>query len=508
MLRYTGHPLIDVGVATVTAFAGKNDPTRMTRDDLEAMARYIEDNYTRNPLRSFLTVAFTSNAWFAQDAYNPDKPGLTDEERQERRATRQRWADLHLRAWAAGPGGGDIQRCVFTGEVAVPGALSGKLLVGRAGRAQLPLLQGDDNINFYPGGESGVPISGTALLCLQAFPLGCAKVAGSLLAVHADDNQLTYRFARNNLQRNRAAVTLAQQNNDDKLPEERHALGTFLIGRLLELETERQRAVEDEESPTSITAYHLNNGKSPKLDLYFLPLQVTRFLRLATSAGHREEWDRLVKRGWQRPPEKKGRTAGASEPFEPRRNYLYEDILTLPDQAARFLRTYFLRAPWRRAFADDPRRSYSPLAEADLVSWTLTALFLKEVLLVDDVRIKEIRDLGDRLAAYVQAENDRRFFQVMMTETRYGDLRLALIRACAESVRRGRGPLITFDQFIEVFEDGEDLARPDWRLARDLVLIRMIEQLNQNGWLRGHAEALNTAVETLDASDSTVKASA
>src|SRR5436305_998368 len=85
-LTFTGHPLVDVGLATITAFAGKVDPSAVTADDLSDVAEYIEENYTRNPLRSFLTVAFTSNAWFVQDAYNPDKPDLTDEERQARRA--------------------------------------------------------------------------------------------------------------------------------------------------------------------------------------------------------------------------------------------------------------------------------------------------------------------------------------------------------------------------------------------------------------------------------------
>ena len=56
-----------------------------------------------------------------------------------------------------------------------------------------------------------------------------------------------------------------------------------------------------------------------------------------------------------------------------------------------------------------------------------------------------------------------------------------LIKASNAEVRSGRSPLIGFDEFITIFEEGEELPRIDWRLARDLVLIRMIERLHQEG---------------------------
>jgi CRISPR-associated protein Cst1 len=55
--------------------------------------------------------------------------------------------------------------------------------------------------------------------------------------------------------------------------------------------------------------------------------------------------------------------------------------------------------------------------------------------------------------------------------------------------------MITFEAYISVFEDGEDLARLDWKLARDLVLIRMVEQLYTLGWLGKNADAIPENVE-------------
>jgi CRISPR-associated protein Cst1 len=114
-------------------------------------------------------MAFTSNAWFIQDAFNPEKPGLSEEERAKRRATRDDWASRHLLQWQSQEASLD-ELCVFTGQPAIVTTLSGKLPSSRAGRAQIPLLQGDDAINFFTNGDAGLPISGLALLALQFFP--------------------------------------------------------------------------------------------------------------------------------------------------------------------------------------------------------------------------------------------------------------------------------------------------------------------------------------------------
>ncbi|MGB9825616.1 MAG: hypothetical protein ACPLRU_02985, partial [Desulfofundulus sp.] len=50
--------------------------------------------------------------------------------------------------------------------------------------------------------------------------------------------------------------------------------------------------------------------------------------------------------------------------------------------------------------------------------------------------------------------------------------------------------LVDFDSFVRIFEEGEELPYSDWRLARDLVLIRMLECLYEKQWLQAHADEL------------------
>lgn len=495
MLHYTGHPFIDVGVAAITAFAEKRYPEEVTSQDLEQVVEYIERNYVRPPLRGHLTMAFTSNAWFVQDAFNPDKPDLAPDKRAERKATRDRWAAHHLRQWVVAEAVGSEDRCVFTGLPVAGRELSGKLAPGRIGRNQMPLLQGDDAINFFTYGDSGLPVSGIALLALQFFPMGCAKCGVGLLAVHSDNDRLTYEFAWEFLRQNVRDVERAQAAGEDKLPGAPRSLKTLLVEQLIAAEQRRERA-EKRSQPASITAYNFNNGKTPQLEIYHLPLEITGFVRAAQAPEYAEAWNGLVGRGWQVLAPKKGKK-GDEPASAPRRNFLFEDLFTLPDQAPRFIRTYFLRIPRRTPNDDDPRRSYSLRREVDLVSWPLVELFLRKVIQMDNDRIQRIRSLGDGLALYVRTQGGKRFFRNFYGEKSASAFRWLLIKANIDHIKAGRAPLFDMDTYIDVFEEGEEVMRPDWRLARDLVLMRMIDQLRD--WLAQHPDATPELEEEGDA---------
>jgi CRISPR-associated protein Cst1 len=493
MLEATGHPFIDVGLATLAAYAGKRRIADLTTEDLERAAQYIEENYVRPPLRGHLTMAFTSNAWFIQDAFNPDKPGLPAEKRKERQATRDRWANHHLRQWAdQNSGSGEI--CVFTGLPAAAKELSGKLAPGRIGRSQMPLLQGDDAINFFTGGAPGLPIAPEALLALQFMPMGCAKVGVGMLAVHADHPDLTVAFAREFLKRNQEQVLLMQAAGEDKLPGSPRALKTLLVEVLLDIEAQRRRSERLQQRVASITAYNFNNGKSPQLVLYHLPLQITGFLSAVQTPNYHAVWQQIEQRSWQRAQPKVNKQGEVTDPGIPKHNYLYEDLFALPQAAPRFVRTYFLRIrPEQSRSDDDPRAAYSLRNEHALIHWPLVQLFLKEVLTMSEERIEQIKVLGDKLADYTRRQGGKQFFRQFLITRKTNDFLSLLLKTNINYTRftQGQDTLFDLDTYVDVFMDGEDLMRPDWRLARDLVLIRMIEQLKD--WLAADPDAIPEA---------------
>jgi CRISPR-associated protein Cst1 len=298
-LDYVGHPLFDVGLATITTFVGKDDPTDLTMDDLDKVADYIETYYTEQPLSSFLTVSLM-NSDFTQPAYK-DNP------------VRKR-AYAHRVARSIGP---DIPKseelCVFTGQPAMGLPLSLKegkdqLPPGRAYRQHIPLITGEGIINFSPWGDPGLPVSGEALLCLQFFPMGCRKCGGRLLAIHSDNPEVILVAASEALHENMRAISLAKAQGETKLPDAPATAQTLLVDTLLRMDYRRLQKHKASE-PFSITAYHLTNSgqtspldeKSPPLKIYFLPLDIVGFLLMFNHPDYQDAWRELVKRGWELP---------------------------------------------------------------------------------------------------------------------------------------------------------------------------------------------------------------
>jgi CRISPR-associated protein Cst1 len=503
MLKYTGHPLFDVGAATILAFCQtplnhNREISDLNEADFDKLADFISKEYVINPMKSFLTVAFP-NSGFTQPAFekNPEK--------------RSEYAKLVTRSFRGETN--SEERCVFTGEPTIGLALSDKegYPPGRVFRQHLPLVLGEGQINFFSDGDSGLPISGKALLCIQAMPLGCAKCGGKLLAVHSDNSEIIELFAREFLKRNRKALTLAHEQNESKLPEAGPAK-TILIETLLLADEERYNA-EKEHNPASLTAYHFSNfgqsnpldARNPPLEIYHLPMDILDFLWSIKSREYKSEWDNVAKRAWQLARPKKGKKKKGEMQKEDtlrRRNYIYEDLFRLPQEAPRFVRSYFLRIPTRNASGDDPRRAYSLKDDASLVSWKLTELFLKKVMHLKESRINRIREIGDQLADYINEENDKKFFSTFYGEqSRYDVIRNALIRVNRYRLKKGKPPIIGFDPFVEVFEDLDDNGRSDWRLARDLVLIRMIERLYNLKWIEKNVGEISEEDKNDDVSE-------
>lgn len=48
-MNWTGHPLVDVGLATLCAMAGRSEPARLTTNDLDIAADEMEGYYCFSP---------------------------------------------------------------------------------------------------------------------------------------------------------------------------------------------------------------------------------------------------------------------------------------------------------------------------------------------------------------------------------------------------------------------------------------------------------------------------
>lgn len=459
---YTGHPLVDVGASVIAAFNHRRSVEEVTEQDVAEIVRFITQHYFRDPLKGFLTTVFPNSAYA--------NPTMGEDRKREVAADVLATSPL---SEAEGQ-----ERCSFCGQAAK-----------RRFRQHVPLVTGEGTVNFTPRGQAGLPVCPACLVAIQACVLGTLKCQGRLLLAHSDDPTLTLRIAAAFLAKNQAILSIPSSG---KYPESKYP-GTILMDAL---QTSQQSQASSTIRP-SLTAYHLTNyGTSANVDIYHLPCELLAFVNAAqASPPVREGWQYAVRQGWRMGlVSAKGKPA--EEPAEYRvgehRNQLYEDLFDLAGDRARLSRFVRRHLSWRTpdALARAPNGPTVPDA------WPLTEVFLRMVLLMEKARVDVLRKLGERFAGYVVEQNDRRFFDRLWRESeRYYQLRNHILRASHAQVKRGEAPLISFDEFLLAFEEGEEIARADWSLARDLLLIRMMDELHARGWLREHGAELPDAPE-------------
>jgi CRISPR-associated protein Cst1 len=472
-LRWTGHPLVDHGIATLVAFAndkrgGVNGPAYVTLDDLELFARYAEGALKAKTVTSHASVLFTSNVPYLQPSFKP-----------ERRAESARHV-LRSHQATLDPSGA---RCAYCGRSAIQAATP----TGRAYRDAIPMLTGQGVLNFAPGGDHGQAICGQCTVSLQALLFGAPSCEGRALVVQADDPGLLVKLVGTWFSESRKRIQLT--SIDEKAVTWK-APRTRLIEQLVTLRREDERA----DQASGLTIFHLSNsGQGPGIGIHALSARVVQFVREAQGALCRQAWGHLERRAWR---DAKYKDADRDPNAEERpywRNTFYEQLFDLPASAARFVRGRLMAA---QTASLDVKQTHGHIP-----LWGLTVLFLREVMGVEKDRIEAIRALADSLADEIIGNNDRRLFRGVFQANRYAGVRRLLLQASSHRLNRDLPALVDFEGFLLIFEEAEELSRPDWRLAWDLVLIRLIDRLHERGWIRAHKDDIDDVTSRLDEED-------
>ncbi len=506
LLKWTGHPLADVGVATLCAMAGKTAPEQLTAEDLDAAGKELRAAYSDSVFVAYLTCVFPNSAYV-----NANMKGASRDKAMQR---------LLLPHRAPPDEGVDGVPCIFSGEPAT------HLL----DRSQMPMLTGAGVLNFFPAGLSEMPVAAPYLLAIQALPLGGRRSEGRLLIVHCDDPQYTLHFVRKYLAKNRQIIDLSKSNrlpadedpenlldrelpgglNKEKRPKypDAKAPESLVMADLVEVVTERKGGTL-RKSPTSVTVYHLSNsGQGPSLEIMQIPGEFVEFLFELHGAEFASKWQRLVHRAWRAGkgsagPQETGSEEEASAPTKRKskkapkpaapigagrsRNDLYNDLMAIFEYgfcdwsaATRFIRRHLLSDAKRFYF--DPARSPNTAPritpeQLELIDWQLTALFLEKVLGMNKERIDLIKEFATRLAELIHEHNDRRLFRELVFTAGEWQYR-AILTKVQMQYAKDRGKLaLGFDEYVDVFLTTEPDSRSVWSLVRDLISIRLVERL-------------------------------
>ncbi len=501
-LHFTGHALIDVGLAGLCAFAKRAEPKDLTAEDLDLAGDFMAEHYYSGALTTYLSCVFM-NSSFVQPNEGDDK--------------KQTFVSQYLRAHRAPPHPSVVGlSCAFTGEAATSPLV----------RTHLPMFSGEGVMNFRPNGTTFVPAAGPYVVALMFLPLASRRAEGRLLAVHADDPALTLQFARRYLEDNRRLLALAlpteraptHPHYDREQPmwdaaKKRHKFADVKGPRSLVIDDMTQIAGSSLPSdarpkPTAVTAYLLSSsGQGPSLEIFQVPSGVVTFVARAARASTAKAWQAIASRYWpvsgqdegteDGGPRKKKKTA--SRPIPGRagwtRNPAFEELCAIFEAgftdrgaAGRWLRRHILA----RLDRENEAASYR---DGSARSWALADLFLREVLGMKEGRIKAIRTFADKLADWIFTKTDKKLYNALMFVPKLGDLQHTLQRVQQESARGAL--LFGLDEYRDVWlhDDG------DAYLVRDLICIRVVERLHDLGYFKQHPEDAMESRESAEGSE-------
>jgi CRISPR-associated protein Cst1 len=452
MIRYTGNPYVDAGVA-VLELRLRKPCAKFTLDDLAVQTKEITREYSRPLWKSYLMVHLPNCAWTQKDLSSEKNQAYLNKVLQ---SYKPEFPELD-------------RRCSFCGRPA-------KIF---ADRRYIPLLTGETVMTSGTGGVPGLPVCGWCVFAVHFYPFATLKVEGRPLFWWASDSRWTLRLTAIFVHKLESILAMSAE----EIPKMR-----WPSTRLLEAARQAMEKVEMDGLPSperpplsDVIGIHATNyGTDPNFEELRIPRGLLEFWK---EAGTYEAYREMERRAWDDPskPTKGGKgkkkksedARSAQEKETPefsRKNRLYEALGgafrsdDYREKAKHIATQFFLRR-------QDANVAPGTLAVAEL--------FLEKVADMERERLNSIRDLADHIADHlIIGAGERKIAQQLVRrKLRMGELFQLLSKIQRKLSDIGK-PLQWEKVLLALnLANDEDRTASDYWLVQELILIRMYERL-------------------------------
>lgn len=431
MVTYVGDPFVDTGVAVLEHNLAK-PCEEFTENDLLAQGARLTEIYLKKQWRGILTFHFPNSGW-TNPTMGADKVA---EFRTKVLEGFRREANT----------GRTCEYCRRPANAIVDGSV-------------VPLISSANSMDCGSGGRTGFAICGYCLFAVQFYPLATLKVEGKALFWWSHDRKWTFLLAGIALRE--VGRYLAASPEGDIKPR-------FPRSRLLTVAREAFETwrSQPDQIPLRdiIGCYSSNYRTSPEFEELRIPRELLQFWYEATS-GFGSIYDSVVSSAWDSKPQKstKGKKPKKENEWV-RRNSFYESL------GAAFQ-------------SDDFRRQATAVAKKYLIrigntapqpgSFGLACLFLERLATMRKTRVEAIREIGDRIAA---SPEKKKILERLFVPRNFID---TLVFA-QNRMQKEEGRPLRFDTILTALDlvSEDDSLPPDFWLVRDLIILRVLEQVD------------------------------
>ncbi|MCK9150527.1 type I-B CRISPR-associated protein Cas8b1/Cst1 [Methanobacterium alcaliphilum] len=418
---FTGNPFVDAGIWAISEWVGKR-PEELDKMDMmgiidEIVELYLTPKWSKNLYQIFPNNPITNNA-------------VKDK--------KERYSSILRELVEKTEFIGDNGNCIACGR---------RNILYRSSKDKIPLTGSKKLINYFSFGAEGADYCPACAFAIQFVPL-MSYACGNMLLLHSGSKKVMGRWSKNIKKNIDVQISLKEYTGcpNEGFKNPKNAIFHIIQDIIM---TYDERWVN--ENP-SITFYHFTNfNQGPSLDIYFIPTPVFRFLTYIPQHEKKEDWFRIVRKGYQYVNWEKVKEESE---YKNRENKVYNNLLE-----GKSIIKYFIDKKTKEAIG----------------GWELISHYLEEVRNMDKKRIDSIKKLGDEIAHYIESMDDMKMLNRLEMASDYRSFRNILRIIIKKRISNGiENPLFTFDDYVTYLFPEGNLT---WRETQDLILFRIYEKL-------------------------------
>ncbi|MEM2074219.1 MAG: hypothetical protein QXO33_06690, partial [Nitrososphaeria archaeon] len=377
-------------------------------------------------------------------------------------------------------------------------------------RDRYPLLPERDNLNLTPNGEGYLAVSKWALGCVLASIFVAPKIDKGLLYISTYDREMLLEIHKILYEKYiLKQISIHKSGGDVNSFKVRH-----VPSRIYEIVNEVVAEKEENRLLYPITCYYISNeGRSPFAYIYRFPSNLVVFIKRVNTAKYKNEWQNFINSFYVYGSKSKNNGLSEYETVNMAYDYMlkskyYDTMKFVNGFIRRFFLKYNLNKTKNYTNVDGGAGNINHGSIWELSKLFIRTLFLGKYIVDMEEQIKVIERLAPKLADAVEKDVHKNLYKKILGYggvdiDNYKQFTNFLIKLSKDYAEVTGEYLFSMDDFIVLFTKSTKKYKMGWLTVRNLLIMKLIEELVKRGYFKHHKEEENSdsGYDVYDAND-------